>query len=106
MRAGFSASTTAIHEMGRPRFTTPSWYMSGTSVSSDGAPNGIGRPSVSTKMFFRPGSFAAGTRGEGSLAPVPMEPASGPAPQGGRAGPAPGRGGGGAPAGGGPPPPP
>jgi len=64
MRAGFSAITRAIHVTGRARLTTPSLHMSEVSVSSDGAPKGMGLPSASTKMFFRPGSFAAGTRGE------------------------------------------
>ena len=72
MRAGFSARTRAIHVIGSPRLTTPSLYISGTSVSSEGAPKGIGLPSGSTKMFSRPGSFAAGTRGEWSLATVEM----------------------------------
>src|SRR5262249_10573841 len=64
MRAGFSAMTRAIHVTGRPRLTTPSLHIKGTRVSSDGAPKGIGLPSLSTKMFVRPGSLAAGTRGE------------------------------------------
>ena len=62
----------ALQVIGKPRATTPSLYARGTSVSRDGAPNGIGRPSLSTKMLSRPGSFAAGTRGEWSLASVAM----------------------------------
>ena len=63
-RAGFSAITRASHVAGSPRLATPSLHASGARVSSDGAPNGIGLPCASTKMFVRPGSFAAGTRGE------------------------------------------
>src|SRR3989442_9591299 len=68
----------AIHVGGSPRLATPSLHINGTSVSSDGAPNGIGRPCGSTKMFLRPGSLAAGTRGEWSLATVAMWPCSTP----------------------------
>ena len=72
MRAGFSAITRASHVTGRPRFTTPSLHMSGTSVSMDGLPNGTGLPLSSTKMFFQPGSFSSLRRGEWSLATVAM----------------------------------
>src|SRR2546429_5119150 len=70
--------TRAIHVGGSPRLATPSLHINGTSVSSDGAPNGIGLPCGSTKMFLRPGSLAAGTRGEWSLATVAMWPCSTP----------------------------
>src|SRR5436309_14358988 len=70
--------TRAIHVGGSPRLATPSLHINGTSVSSDGAPNGIGLPCLSTKMFLRPGSLAAGTRGERSLAPVAICPCSTP----------------------------
>src|SRR5881409_39861 len=70
MRAGFSDSARAIHDGGSPRLTTPSCQTSGASVSSDGAPKGIGTPCASTKMFVRPGSLNFGSRGAWSLAIV------------------------------------
>src|SRR5436309_1564422 len=79
MRAGFSDSARAILDGGSPRLTTPSCQTSGASVSSDGAPKGIGTPCASTKMFVRPGSLNFGSRGAWSLAIVWMAPAADPA---------------------------
>src|SRR6267143_1003240 len=70
MRAGFSDSARAIHVGGSPRLTTPSCQTSGASVSSEGAPNGIGSPCASTKMVVLPGALNFGRRGAWSLAIV------------------------------------
>src|SRR2546422_5685443 len=79
VRAGFSESARAIQVGGSPRLTTPSFQTSGASVSSDGAPNGMGTPCASTKMFVVPGSLNFGRRGAWSLAIVWMAPAAEPA---------------------------
>ena len=59
MRAGFSDIARASHQMGSPRFTTPSLYISGARVSTPGEPKGTDAPSGVTKMLSHPGRFSS-----------------------------------------------